>query len=89
MKEETFNRAKELMNEIDYNKQVIDTIEMMLENFGNSVGAIIDVTCKLGSGGITLRLSDYQLPELREALQKGLARFQQALKEKQEQMERL
>ena len=89
MNKETYERATELVNTIAYYERCVSVIETMLEQFDNRQNTQITVTYKdlLNSTGLSIRHD--QLPELREALQKGLERFRNEVIENQAKMEAL
>ena len=89
MTKETYEQAAELVQAIAYNERVISVMETMLEKFDDTAYSQIDSTYKGGSSDIGLNLRHTQLPELREALQKGLERQRTTLKDNQKKLEAL
>ena len=89
MNKETYKRATELVNAIAYGERCVSVIETMLERFDDRLHTQIEVTCKGGQYDVGLSIRHDQLPELREALQKGLERFRNEVIENQAKLEAL
>lgn len=89
MNKETYERATELLNAIAYGERCVSVIETMLGQFDDRQHTQIDVTCKDGPNSTGLSIRHDQLPELREALQKGLERFRNEVIENQAKLEAL
>lgn len=89
MNKETYERATELLNAIAYGERCVSVIETMLDRFDDCQHTQINVTYKdvWNSTGLSIRHD--QLPELREALQKGLERFRNEVIENQAKLEAL
>ena len=89
MNKETYERATELVNAIVYGERCISIIETMLEQFDDRQHTQITVSYKSMWNSIGLSIRHDQLPELREALQKGLERFRNEVIENQAKLEAL
>ncbi len=89
MNKKTYERATELMNAIVYGERCVSVIETMLEQFDDRQNTQFEVTCKGGPNSIGLSIRHDQLPELREALQKGLERFRNEVIENRAKLEAL
>jgi hypothetical protein len=74
---------------IAYGEQCVSVIETMLERFDDRRHTQIEVTCKGRPNDVGLSIRNDQLPELREALQKGLERFRNEVIENQAKLEAL
>lgn len=81
MTQETYEQATELMELIAYHERVIGAIDLMLERFYDRDHVRIDVSIRTGRLDNGQTIPHYELPELREALQKARERFEQTLKE--------
>lgn len=89
MNKETYEIATELMQTIAYGERCVSVIETMLDRFDDRINTQITVTCKGGLNDFGLSIRHDQLPELREALQKGLERFRNEVNENQAKLEAL
>ena len=89
MTRETYDQAKELFELIAYHERVIGAIDQMLERFDDRDHVRIDVAIRTSRLDNGQTIPHYELPELREALQKARERFEQTLKEDKAKLEAL
>jgi ribosomal protein S5 len=89
MNKETYERVMGLVCAIAYGEQCVSVIETMLDRFDNSMNSSISVNCVDGPRDGGVGINHTQLPELREALQKGLERFRNEVIENQAKLEAL
>lgn len=86
MTNETFEKAKDLVAHIGYDKEVISMLDTMIEHFYDNEDCDIKVNYQPGPGGIGLTIFHRDLPELRDALIKARDRFKFELKKNKDEL---
>ncbi len=89
MTDETFEKAKDLVEHIGYDREVISMLDTMIEHFYDNDYCDIKVNYQPGPGGIGLAIRHRDLPELRDALIKARDRFKYELRKNKEEYQAL
>ena len=89
MTEEKFETAKNLVELIGYDKDVISVLDTMIEHFYDRVNYDIRVVCSSGPDGYERNIRHGDFPELLDALKQARKRFKYELREKEDKLQAL
>lgn len=88
MTEETYKKAEELMNVINYERHTIKCLDLAVKLFDDQEHGDVTVTCMNDTGG-KFKFGGSELPELRDALLQARERFSRTLGENLQKLEAL
>ena len=89
MTKEKFETAKDLVELIGYDKDVISVLDKMIEHFYDKVNYDIKVVCASGPDGYERNIRHSDFPELYDALKQARERFKYELRKKEDKLEAL
>ena len=89
MTDETFEKAKSLVNHIGYVKHFISMLDPMIEHFYDKSYCDINLSYQTGPNSIGLVINHRDLPELRDALINARDRLQCELEKNKEELQAL
>ena len=89
MTKEKFETAKNLVELIVYDKDVISVLDKMIEHYYDRVHYDIKVVCTSGPDGYERNIRHCDFPKLYDALKQARERLKYGLREKEDKLEAL
>ncbi len=89
MTKEKFEKAKNLVELIGYDKDVISVLDTMIEHFYDKVHYDIKVVCTSGPDGYERNIRHSDFLELYDALKQARERLKYELRKKEDKLEAL